>query len=59
MRKGEQAREEMVKDVNGKILRDGVEVRRRWPEYFEQVLNVADVREANINAVGNWWMPMV
>ena len=28
LRKGEQAREEMVKDVNGQILRDGVEVRR-------------------------------
>ena len=57
MRKGEQAREEMVKDVNGKILRDGIEVRRRWAECFEQVLNVADVREANINVVGNWRMP--
>ena len=34
VRKGEQAREDMVKDVNGKILRDGVEVRRRWSEYF-------------------------
>ena len=53
VRKGEQAREEMVKDVNGQILRDGVEVRRRWAEYFEQVLNVADAREANINVVGN------
>ena len=51
MRKGEQAREYMVKDVN--------EVRRRWAEYFEQVLNVADVREANINVVGNWWMPVM
>ena len=29
VRKREQAREEMVKDVNGQILRDGVEVRRR------------------------------
>ena len=29
VRKGEQAREEMVKDVNGRISRDGVEVRRR------------------------------
>ena len=38
----------MVKDVNGQILNYGVEVRRRWAEYFEQVLNVADVREANI-----------
>ena len=35
MRKGEQAREEIVKDVNGQILRDGVEVRSRWAEYFE------------------------
>ena len=25
--------------------------------YFEQVLNFADVREANINVVGNWRMP--
>ena len=33
-------------------------MRRRWAEYFEQVLNVADVREANINVVGNWRMPV-
>ena len=38
VRKGEQARNEMVKDANGQILRDGVEVRMRWTEYFEQVL---------------------
>ena len=49
----------MVKDVNGQILCDGVEVRRRWAEYFEQVLNVADVREANINVVGNRRTPML
>ena len=54
VRKCEQAREEMVKDVNGQILRDGVKVRRRWAEYFDQILNVADVREENINVVGNW-----
>ena len=59
VRKGEQARDEMVKNVNGKILRDGVEVRRRWAEYFEQVLNVTDVREANINLVGIWRMPVL
>ena len=59
VKKGEQGREEMVKDVNGQILRDGVEVRRRWAQYFEQVLNVADVREANINVVGNWRMPVL
>ena len=49
----------MIKDVNGQILRDGVEVGRRWAKYFEQVLNVADVREANINVVGNWRTPML
>ena len=59
MRNGEQARKEMVNDVNGQILRDGVEVRRRLAEYFEQVLNLADVREANINVVGNWRMPVL
>ena len=59
VRKGEHAREEMVQDVNDQIVRDGVEVRRRWAEYFEQVLNVADVREAKINVLGNWWMPVL
>ena len=59
VRKGEQAREELVKNVNGQILSDGVYVRRRWAEYFEQVLNVADVRKANINVVGNWHMTVL
>ena len=43
----------MANDINGQILRDGVEVRRRWAQYFEQVLNVADVRVADICVVGN------
>ena len=30
VRKGKQARDEIVKDVNGQILRDDVDVRRRW-----------------------------
>ena len=34
-------------------------MRRGWAEYFVQVLNVADVREANINVVGNWRTPML
>ena len=34
-------------------------MRRRWAEYFEQVLNVADVREANINVVSNWQIPVL
>ena len=45
--------------MNDQILRDGVEVRRRWAEYFEQILNVADVREANINVVVNWRTPIL
>ena len=49
----------MAKDVNGQILRDGVKVRSRWAEHFQQVLNVADVREANINVIGNWRMPVL
>ena len=56
VRKGEKARYEIVKDVNGRILRDGVEVRRRWAEYSQQVLNVSDVWEVNINVVDNWRM---
>ena len=39
VKKGEQGRDEMIKDGNGQIFRDGVEVRWRWAEYFEQVLN--------------------
>ena len=37
VRKGEQARDAMAEDVNGHILRDSVEVRRRLAEYFEQI----------------------
>ena len=32
----------MIKEVDGQIFRDGVEVRRTWPEHFELVLNVKD-----------------
>ena len=59
VRKGEQARDEMVMDVNGQKLHDGVEVKMRWAEYFEQILNVADARKANINIVDNWQMPVL
>ena len=34
-------------------------MRRIWAEYFEQILNVADVRGANINVVSNWRMPVL
>ena len=60
VRKDEQARDEMVKDVNGQILRDGVGERRGWAEYLEQVLNMEHIRKANMNikvAIDGcqWW----
>ena len=51
VRNGEQARDEMVMDLDVQILRDGVEV--SLVEYFEQVLIVEDAREANTNPVGD------
>ena len=39
MTKGGSRTEETVKDVNGRLLR-GNEVRKRWAEYFEELLNV-------------------
>ena len=57
--KREQARDEMVKDVDGKTLQGGVEVGRRWTEYFEQVLNVEDVREANLNVICDMQMSVL
>ena len=49
----------MVKDMNSQKLLEGVAVRRKWAEYFEQVLNVEDVREANINVAGDSRMPVM
>ena len=34
-------------------------MRRRWTEYFEQVLTVEDIREANINVIGDWQMRVI
>ena len=59
VRKGEQAKDEMVKDVNGQILHNDVKVKRKMAVYFEQILNMADVMEANMNVVGNWRMPVM
>ena len=44
VRKGGLRTEETVKDVN--------EARKRWAEYFEELLNVQEDREADIVAVG-------
>ena len=39
VRKGGSRTKETVKDVNGRLLR-GNEARKRWTEYFEELLNV-------------------
>ena len=45
--------------VNGHILLDGVEVKRRLAESFEWVLNVEDEMEANINVISDWQIPVL
>ena len=57
-RKGGSRMEEIVKDVNGRLLR-GSEARKRWAEYFEELLNVQDNREADIVAVGGVQVPVM
>ena len=39
-----QLRDENVNDINGQTFLDGIEVRRRWAECIEQLLNVEVVR---------------
>ena len=58
VRKGGPRTEEIVKDVNGRLLR-GSEVRKRWAEYFEELLNVQEDREADIVAVGGVQVPVM
>ena len=50
--------ERNVKDVNGRLLR-GNEARKRWAEYFEELLNVQEDREADIVAVGGVQVPVM
>ena len=57
-RKGGSGMEETVKDVNGRLLR-GNEARKRWAEYFEELLNVQEDREADIVAVGGVQVPVM
>ena len=49
VKKGGSRTEETVKDVNGRLLR-GNEARKRWAEYFEELLNVQEDKEADIVA---------
>jgi hypothetical protein len=60
VRKGENGRDEAVKDVNGRLLLERGDVRKKWAEYFEELLNVEDPREAYIIAVrGGARMPVL
>ena len=58
LRKGDANEEVKVKDANGRLLLEGSEVRARWAEYFEELLNVEDDREARIVAVGRMNVPV-
>ena len=49
MRKEESAREERVKDKDGRLLKESRAVRKRWAEYFEELLNMYDDRVADID----------
>ena len=58
MRKGGSRTEKTVKDINGRLFR-GTETRKRWAEYFEELLNVQEDREADIVAVGGVQVPVM
>ena len=58
VRRGGSRTEETVKNVNGWLLR-GNEARKRWAEYFEELLNVQEDREADIVTVGGVQVPVM
>ena len=47
-----------MKDVNGRLL-SGNEARKRWAEYFEELLNVQEDTEAVIGVVGGVQVPVM
>ena len=53
-RKSGQARDKIIKNANGQILHECQEVRKRWTENFEQVMNVNNVRKACIHIDGSF-----
>ncbi|KAK7016410.1 hypothetical protein SK128_014147, partial [Halocaridina rubra] len=60
VKKGGCGKEERVKGADGKLLVDEIKVREKWAEYFKNLLNEEDDREAEIMAVENEWrMPML
>ena len=55
--KGGLRMEETVKYVNGRLREN--EARKRWAEYFEELLNVQEDRDADIVAVGGVQVPVM
>ena len=53
LRKSELESEERVKDRNGRVLVESRDVSKRWAEYFGELLNVVDEREAVVVPVGD------
>lgn len=52
VRKDKEQKVNRVKDENGVILNDKEECEARWSEYFENLLNVQDEREADVMCIG-------
>ena len=57
-RKSDTKTEETVKDETGRLLK-GSDARKRWANYFEDLLNVEEEREADIVAVGGVEVPVM
>ena len=58
LRKGRSRTEETVKDENGNLLKGG-DARKRWAQYYENLLNVEENREADIVAVPGVQVPLM
>ena len=54
MRKGKQDEGMRVKDKDGNMLVEGNAVRKRWAEYFDELMNVEDdLQESIVEAGGD------
>lgn len=51
-KEGKTGKKKVVTDVINLLLLESVDVRKRWANYFDVLLNVEGVREANIVALG-------
>ena len=58
IRKGGTRMEETMKGRNGSLLK-GDNARKRWAEYFKNLLNVVEEREAEIVAVAGVQVPVM